>query len=301
MKENDLLEKTLSAAEDGYLKAYQFLLDEYEKNVEKYGPQTLYFLACLAGGADMPETALGWIRKAVIDKGWWYRPEVLEDEDLGLLKNNSEFVSLKSISDARYIEAVSKSKALFSWKSKTADKLFLAVHGNTQDGQTARNDWEQVCDGDSRWQIETIQSAQPDGYGTYRWNYDMISYLPVAKAIESVQNAGYDKIVCGGFSAGCDMLLRAIAFTPAHCDALVLQSPWIPMLEKHAEALVHAIRQKNIVIRILCGSEDKDCLAMAERLYNAIDRSDINVKFNIQEKCRHQFPVEPYTLKDLNL
>lgn len=79
--ENDILETTLSIAEKGYPEAYRFLLDEYERNVEKFGPQTLYFLACLAGGADMPEQALGWMRKAILDNGWWYRPEVLEDDE----------------------------------------------------------------------------------------------------------------------------------------------------------------------------------------------------------------------------
>ena len=87
-KENDLLEETLSIAENGYAEAYRFLLGEYEKNPENYGPQTLYFLACLAGGACLPEKALEWLRKAILDNGWWYRPEVLEDDDLASLKYN---------------------------------------------------------------------------------------------------------------------------------------------------------------------------------------------------------------------
>ena len=127
----------------------------------------------------------------------------------------------------------------------------------------------------------------------------MISYLPVADAIGKIQNEGYQKIVCGGFSAGCDMLLRAIAFTSACCDILVLQSPWIPVLQEHEEALLRAIRQKNIALRIFCGSEDEDCLPMAKQLYAVADREGLNVKLAIQENSRHQFPAELYTLKDL--
>lgn len=298
-KENDILETTLSIAENGYPEAYQFLLDAYEKSPENYGPQTLYFLACLASGADRTEEALGWLRKAVADNGWWYRPEVLKDEDLGPLKNNSEFISLKSISDIRYADAVSKAEASFSWERKTADNLFLAVHGNTQNWQTARNDWEPALEGNCQWQIETIQSAEPDGYGTYRWSYDMTSYLPVAGAIEKIQNEGYRQIVCGGFSAGCDMLLRSILFTAARCDQLILQSPWIPVLQDHAEALVQAVREKKTALRIFCGSDDEDCLPMAKQLYALADEEGLNVKLTIQENSRHQFPVEPYTLKDL--
>ena len=73
-KENDVLETTLSVAESGYAGAYRFLLDAFEKSPSSYGPQTFYFLACLAGGAGRPEDALEWMRRAVVDNGWWYRP-----------------------------------------------------------------------------------------------------------------------------------------------------------------------------------------------------------------------------------
>ncbi|MBD5514290.1 MAG: hypothetical protein HDR06_06435 [Lachnospiraceae bacterium] len=291
-KENDLLEETLSIAENGYAAAYQFLLEEYERNPENYGPQTLYFLACLAGGDNLPEKALEWLTVAILEKGWWYRPEVLEDDDLASLKNNFAFISLKSVSDNRYAEAASRAKAVFTWGRKNADKLFLAVHGNTQNGQIARDDWEPILRDNAQWQLETIQSAEPDGYGTYRWSYDMVSYVPVAKAIEKVQNEGYQKIVCGGFSAGCDMLLRAIIFTPARCDMLILQSPWIPILKDHAEDLVNAAKQKNIELKIFCGACDEDCLSMAKQLYEITNREGIHVEFAVQEGSRHQFPKE---------
>lgn len=297
-KENDLLEETLSIAESGYAAAYQFLLEEYENTPEAYGPQTLYFLACLAGGAGLPEKALAWLTAAILEKGWWYRPEVLEDDDLAPLKNNAAFISLKSVSDNRYACAVSKAKAVFSWERKTAGKLFLAVHGNTQNGQIARADWEPAVRDLTHWQLETIQSAEPDGYGTYRWSYDLASYVPVAKAMEKVQNEGYQKIVCGGFSAGCDMLLRAVLYTPARCDLLLLQSPWIPILEGHAEELADALRQKSIGLKIFCGTCDTDCLPMAMQFAETARRAGIPVEFAAQEGNRHQFPKAPFVLKD---
>ena len=52
-KENDILETTLSIAEKEYREAYYFLQSAYQENPQNYGPQTLYFLACLAGGANM--------------------------------------------------------------------------------------------------------------------------------------------------------------------------------------------------------------------------------------------------------
>ena len=156
-KENDILETTLSLAESSYPEAYRYLLDAYQANSKALGPQTFYFLACLAGGAGMPEQALAWLRSAITDHAWWYRPEVLTDDDLAPLKARPEFLALKSLSDQRYADAVSRSQALFSWKGKHADSLFLAVHGNTQNGQTARADWEPILGKNNSWQLEAIQ------------------------------------------------------------------------------------------------------------------------------------------------
>lgn len=298
-KENDILEATLSIAENGYAEAYRFLVDAYEKDAGSFGPQTLYFLTCLAGGADMSEKALAWIRKAVADNGWWYRPEVLEDGDLEPIKDNAEFIALKAVSDARYADAVAKAKEVFSWEGKRAEKLLLAVHGNTQNGQTARNDWEPLLGENSQWQTETIQSAEPDGYGTYRWSYDMVSYQSVARALKRIQSEGYGQIVCGGFSAGCDMLLRTVLFTPARCDMLILQSPWIPIMQDDAVRVIDAVGKKEIALSIFCGSEDADCLPMAEQLYTLAAQNGLGVRFDIQKGIRHQFPYGPSALTDL--
>lgn len=300
-KENDLLEETLSLAETDYAQAYRFLLAAYEKEPGGFGPQTLYFLACLAGGAGSPNAALGWLRTAITENGWWYRPEVLVDDDLAQLEGSPEFLALKARSDARYADAVSAAKSVFSWNGKTADYLFLAVHGNTQNVQTARADWAPILAGDDRWQLETIQSAEPDGYGTFRWSYDDTSFLPVANALDAMQGEGYEKIACGGFSAGCDMLLRAIAFTSARCDLLILQSPWIPVLQEHKAAILQALRQKDIALRIFCGADDEDCLPLAQELAAAANQAGLDAALTVIENCRHQFPETPYALNDLPL
>ena len=101
----------------------------------------------------------------------------------------------------------------------------------------------------------------------------MRSYLPVAGAMKMVQKKEYESIACGGFSGGCDMLLRAIAFTSVCCDQIILQA-----------------------LRIFCGSEDDDCLPMAKQLYEATKWGKCNVKFTVQENNRHQFPEKMYTI-----
>ena len=80
---------------------------------------------------------------------------------------------------------------------------------------------------------------------------------------------------------------------------LILQSPWLPVLQEHADILLQALRQKDIAIRILCGSEDEDCLPMARQLYAAAEQVGIDGKFTVQENSRHQFPARLYRSHDL--
>lgn len=87
------------------------------------------------------------------------------------------------------------------------------------------------------------------------------------------------------------MLLRAIVFTPVRCDMLILQSPWIPILQDRAEDLVNAVKQKNIELKIFCGSDDEDCLPLAKQLYEITNAESIHAEFTIQKGNRHQFPV----------
>jgi len=79
---------------------------------------------------------------------------------------------------------------------------------------------------------------------------------------------------------------------------LILQSPWIPILKDHAEDLVNAVRQKNIELKIFCGTCDEDCLPMAKQLYELANREGIHMEFSLQEGNRHQFPREPFVFTD---
>ena len=130
--------------------------------------------------------------------------------------------------------------------------------------------------------------------GKSRLETDRWKKQPVANSMEMVQNQGYHKIACGGFSAGCDMLLRAVAFSSAGCDLLILQSPWIPILQDHSEDVVRAISQKNIKLRLFCGAEDEDCLPKEKQLYAVAKQAGCNVTLTVQENTRHQFPVQLY-------
>ena len=130
----------------------------------------------------------------------------------------------------------------FSWRGRAAGTLVLAVHGNGQNAGIARRDWAPLERAGA--QVETVQSSVVDCTGRFRWEYDGENYRQTADAARIVQDAGYERQVWAGFSAGCDMLLRTLLYTGLSCDTLALQSPWTPLLEKECAAVCRALAKK---------------------------------------------------------
>lgn len=243
MNEDVLLEEVLALAEqDGYEPAYDFLLAQRGAWKDGEHPQIYYFLACLAAGAGRAPAALEWLAEAVEQKEYWYRPEVLDDGDLKPLFGDARFETLRKISEGRYEEARRAGRMRFSWRGRAAGTLVLAVHGNGQNAGIARRDWAPLERAGA--QVETVQSSVVDCTGRFRWEYDGENYRQTADAARIVQDAGYERQVWAGFSAGCDMLLRTLLYTGLSCNTLALQSPWTPLLEKDCAAVCRALAKK---------------------------------------------------------
>jgi hypothetical protein len=289
MNEDILLEKTLEIAENhGYKSAYQYLLDNKDTLGEGDYPSVWYFLCCLASGAGDYEAAINHLKKSVDECGYWYRPEVLEDDDLVPIMENQEFIRLKTISDNRYHDALNQSKTLWSWKNKQKNNILLCLHGNGQTAEISRSIWKQLENNDL--QIETLQSHTVDSFERFRWNYDEADYKQINDCINHIQWDSYKYKYLAGFSAGCDMMLRAITLTDITCDEILLQSPWIPFINENLQQIIDKCKEKQISVRIYCGELDVDCKEMATRLYNNMKQNDVKVDITWQQDLRHQFP-----------
>lgn len=291
MNEDVLLEEVLALAEqDGYEPAYDFLLAQRGAWKDGEHPQIYYFLACLAAGAGRAPAALEWLAEAVEQKEYWYRPEMLDDGDLKPLFGDARFETLRKISEGRYEEARRAGRMRFSWRGRAAGTLVLAVHGNGQNAGIARRDWAPLERAGA--QVETVQSSVVDCTGRFRWEYDGENYRQTADAARIVQDAGYERQVWAGFSAGCDMLLRTLLYTGLSCDTLALQSPWTPLLEKDCAAVCRALAKKNVEVHLFCGTQDSDCIEMAQMLYGALHSAGGRVHLTLQTGLRHRFPPQ---------
>ena len=291
--EDTYLEKTLALAGKSYAEAYEYLLGHKDAMEKGDHARAWYFLMCLAAGSGRREEALQWMRYAVAEKGYWYRPEVLEDEDLEPLFRHPDYISYRDISGQRYAKAMSESKTECTWQQKTSNRLMACIHGNGLNAEIAKDSWSDMAkQAAPELQVEAIQSATVDSYGRYRWNYDEADYKQIAAALPGMQWEAYGQRYLAGFSAGCDMILRAVTLSEVVCDEIFLQSPWIPFIKENMEAVAKAVQRKDMAVHIYCGTMDHDCRDGAEQLADALRERGAEVELIWQEGLRHQFPED---------
>lgn len=289
MNESIILDEVLDILDsEGEEAAYAHLLNQYMPS-KNYSSQYYNYLYCIAALCNKKEEAIHWLEEAIETKGYWYRPVVFEDEDLYGIRNTEAFKNCEKISNKRYKLALKEAKTLCSWKMKSSDKIALVLHGNQQNMSDSLNDWAFLTN--DGYQVEGIQSVELDSYNLYRWEDDGNGAIQLAKALLSLPWRDYDETILCGFSAGCNTILRAIVDEDVKCSRIILQSPWIPMIEQSLTKVIQHIKQKNIKVHILCGVEDEDCYQVSQRLYKALDTSGIGVDVDFIEKLGHAFPI----------
>jgi len=289
MREEQLLDKVLVIlGENGANEAYGYLLSN-KGLIDEPSSQLYNFLYCLSAVIGAKRESLAWIREAIIDKGYWYRPKAFEDDDLDSIRNETDFLEYKKISDKRYYEALKTTSTLCTWEETKSSKLALVLHGNQQNMYSDKKYWKHLeKDG---YQVEYIQSKIVDSYMLYRWEddeetqlNDMIGKLPWEK---------YDTRVLCGFSAGCNEILKTLLKTDTKCEKIILQSPWIPGIDDNLDSLIHVL--SNVSIEINCGSNDDDCLPNAKKFANEAVKQGLNCKLQIIDGLGHSYPIDTIT------
>ena len=258
MNENKLLNNTLELInKEGTNDAYKYLTSNISE-LSGISGQVYNFLYCLAATSDKYEEALKWMEEAIEDKGLWYRPEVFDDEDLESLWADERFIRLRETSNKKYLSALEEVDTVFTWNEKKKDKLIVVLHGNQQNNNISREYWS-VINEDS-YQIEYLQSKEIDSFELFRWEDDGDGPNQLSSKINSIEWSLYESRVLAGFSAGCNTILRALCETEVDCDKVILQSPWIPSIEKDLDGMMRKLISKETSVLLICGLEDEDCL-----------------------------------------
>lgn len=262
MTETKLLDSTLELIDEtGTSKAYEYLKSNLSQG-EDWSSQVYNFLYCLAATSENPEEALSWLNEAISEKGLWYRPEVFEDEDLDTIRNSEKFQKCVEVSNKRYEEAMKSSVTMFTWTSKSADKLAIVLHGNQQNNTISKSYWDSVCRTD--YQIEYLQSSEIDSCDLFRWSDDGDGPDQLNVALNSMEDVSYSNIVLAGFSAGCNTILRGILEVNVQVDKLILFSPWMPIVEEKIADIIQRLKVNVIDVVIVCGTLDEECMPLCK-------------------------------------
>lgn len=289
MNQSKLLNTTIEIlGNQGAKPAYNYILHNHNNVIVSNKSQVYNFLYCLAAVTGKKGEALSWLEEAVIVNKYWYRPEVFNDSDLDSIVGEERFERCKSISEERYLEAKKIAKPLCTWTNKTSNNILLALHGNQQNIQMSQVYWEFMKEND--YQVEYLQSCELDSYQLYRWEDDGNGEWQLNTICKEIGWNDYGTRILGGFSSGCNVILKALLEDKIICDYIILQSPWIPVINEKIDDLISALKQRKIKIMIICGDCDEDCAPLAQMFHEKATEKKIAINTIWVKDLSHDFP-----------
>lgn len=288
MNEMQLLNNTLEMIDDKGIKgAYNYLVSNLEE-LESLSSQVYNYLYCLASCSEKKEEAINWLNEAIVKKGFWYRPEVFEDDDLDNIRHDDRFKVYCNLSNERYMKALETAQTKCTWSRKSRKDIVLALHGNQQNIDICRENWDFLKD--YSYQVEYLQSMELDSYQLFRWEDKGNGPSQLEKEINKIDWESYDNKILCGFSAGCNVILRGIMENDIDCDKIILQSPWIPVISEKIEEVVEILSKKNISILIVCGEDDEDCIDLSKKFAEEAAKKGVKIGNVFIKNLGHDFP-----------
>lgn len=285
MNETQILNRALEILyADGPSDAYDFLVT----HIEPPSSQGYNFLYCLAATSGKKEEALGWLEEAILTKELWYRPEVFEDEDLDAIRDDLRFQACVKKSEVRYLEAVKTAKTECTWTEKTHNHLILSLHGNQQNNEINKSHWHFLED--ANYQVAYLQSSELDSCNLFRWEADGTGPNQLKDTMAQIEWQRYEETILCGFSAGCNVILRAINENECSCNKIILQSPWIPIVENDISKLIERLKKADTKVLMICGNNDEDCFLQCKVFETIAHEHDINIKAIYIEGLGHDYP-----------
>ncbi len=285
--EEELLESTLNLIDEAGVHAAYTYLEQKGKERQHWSANGYNVLYCLATADGEKEKALDWLSKAIEKNDYWYRPEVFEDEDLESLFGDPRFESLKQVSKQRYDAYKKTADYVCKTQDKGNDRLLMVLHGNQQNNEDSKKQWSTL---NEPLNIAYLQSKVPDVTDFFRWEEDGEVAKELAKQFHGTDDHQYNKRYLGGFSAGCQVILRALVEEQLEVDGIILVAPWIPIIDEALEALVTYIKDHSIPIAIYWGELDTDCRGRAKELYKACESVGVRVQGGSIAHTGHAYP-----------
>jgi hypothetical protein len=272
------LEASLALYQEGkYGEAYDLITAEASS--PDAIPALVYYLRfSFATRAGMPDLAMDLLREAVLDKGYWFSNDYLDDDDLEPLRTRAEFQEMLKICRERQ-ENARKTAAPdmmmvppHSSPVSETTPMVVALHGNQLNMHTTRINWGGKALSDCL--LVLPQSSYAVCSGAYSWPDPM---------------AGAQDVILGGFSAGGRSALHAVVKGVIQAKGLILVGPWLPDIPA-LEPMLPNLAKAGVRTYLICGDRDRDCYDSTNRLAEMLGRDGVTFHYQVVKGMGHHYP-----------
>ncbi len=283
--------------QDEFSKAYDYITQNGADVVGNQA-QIYNFRYAIASKSGEHELALEIMKEAIIDKGYWYAYEYLmDDDDLEPLRELEAFGELANICKEREKGALDHATSEMLIRCSDVSKegesgqLIMALHGNQENNKMAENHWRTALKGNTI--LALPQSSVIEFSEAYNWedadkgvdelkeHYDnLLEQYPI--------DAG--NVIMGGFSAGCNIILKAILKKVVKARGLILVGPWLPEIDE-LEQEIDILKEMDMKCYVICGDQDEDCLEGCQKFVEMLADKGIGHQYIEFAGLDHDFPT----------
>ena len=279
--------------EQGPEAAYQLMKTEGFEIEYANQAQIYNFAYCFAALSGHIDEALGLMKEALYQKGFWYDYDYLmEDEDLEELRRDPSFETMAKLCQERQQAAQAAAKPQLVQENVQPAKPFLLIlHGDQQNPQMTAPYWQSAKELD--YGLAFAQSSQIQVSDGYLWDDEQQAAEEIQQHWETLTQQGTDvdnSILCG-FSSGGRAAFYAAVTGAVQPKGLILVAPWLPELEEWTEDL-SKLKAAGTKVYICCGDMDEDCFEGSESLFEILDDNGIDVQFKLCPELEHDYPED---------
>jgi len=226
-----LIDETLRMYRQGQYQEAVAYLNYAAHKVDGNLAQIYRFLFSLTARAGQPNLALAILQEAV-EEGFWYSSECLgKNDDLEMLRKYDDFGRLAAICREREEEARRKAAPQLWLSDQRGDSLLVVLHGNQDSNALTLPRWQSSISNGAT--LALVQSSAEQFSGAFSWSDPVKGSKELEEQLAALDERIRSKpghTVLGGFSAGCAVILQAIADGRARADRLLLVAPGAPQL-----------------------------------------------------------------------
>ena len=277
--------------QERYLEAIDYI-NRHAHEVQGNMAQIYNFLYSLESKAGKINLALATFQEAVEEKGIWYSANYLRsDPDLDPLRTFEMFDRLVEICREREEAAKKNSRPQLKVVSPPhpAGGVVISLHGNQDNIDITEPYWREVVE--LGWTLALPQSSTIDLSDAYVWRDHEKGIKELGEHYRNLMRehpVPPEKVVLGGFSAGCQVALGAVLSGEARAKALLLMGPYLPNIEEWSVRL-EALRAQGTKVHIVIGERDEDCLPGARRLAALLEEKGLPYSMRLIPGLVHDY------------